>query len=720
MTVQQDTPRALPEILIKSQGALNGDVLTVAAIMVWKETQEPITRLAVNPRIYSGNHLPVGDLKVFNAFYDESEGIYWFDIKVRPVTKAMTFVLQTDATIDGQVVPVKFDVSVAGPSPLVVSPVTFDGDVMRFEVSAENGRLMRYPLETLVTREIVGKATPALTKNKAIPYAFRASIDNDIMGEGEIKTYAVMGTAKVDDVVHAWVARVSVRSNDGMAEAKLVGENLLRVTAVLERPHPNLGVGLPVTYEFESGIKGLTNEIRDLVVEDNTVEFHLPISTVKQLDEIRLRFHLVEKDNANAPIFLHARCTVHAWNNEQSELQVEVASHTLKRNVEQLFLNVRWKDGTPLKHPVVKVTDSSVAVQVSEGRIMLSRKVSPNVHRKTELVLAGSIDLSGYGITEVVPFMDTLSVGSDEFPARLIAGAGAVGQNGTNVFVSVRQNNGDIFKEARVETFNGAAVEDAHYDAEQGILSFLVPNSAVDVVNEQAQVNINFVLGNATSEPFVFKGKLRIETPYTVEASKPTWRYRRDVTGRTLAEIQWEITDSEGGHPQWVNLSQLRLNGFDTSPVEVKYQAVTGVLTISVDLSTQVHNSVLFVAPIVQVAGTGGFLTLPPLDTRFKTPGQVTHTGHEFIEDGRKVKVFFDVQGWTSHPPTEVRLANNNWSRVEGVRYDKSYSEYDADTGKLMVLFDVIPGATHFVASTSMQFNPQDNTVYPLEFYFVK
>jgi len=718
MTAELESAAQASELNTRCHGALNGDVLTVAATITWAEKDEPIYGLEVAPRFLSGNHLPVGDLKAFNTFYDEYSGTYWFDIKVRPVKNAMTFVLQTTVSVNGKQYPVAFKVPVAGPSPLVVSPVVFDGNVMRFEVSAKQGKLVRYPLDTLITSEISHPVAPTTTKNLAIPYGYFTNIDNDL----EPTNFAVMGTAKVDEVIHTWVARVKVGTNDGEAIAEQTGDGIVHVVATLKKPNPNISVNLPVHYDLDSGLTGLSNKIYNLTVKGEIVEFDLPVHGITKDDHITVSVCLNETNKQMAPIFLQISAPVKLWNNNQTEVDITVASHTFNNTIEQMFLTVTWKDGTPVNRLVVRPTDTSVKVQTRAGHIGLSRKVTPNPHRRDPMAIAGVIDLSAYGIADPIPFIDTIEVGSDEFPAKLIAGAGAVNQTGVSVYVSVRQNNGNIFNDVDVQFFNGHPVKDFQYQPDKGIASFTAPSESVEVTNGLAPVTIAFMLGNDKLESFNFKGKLKVEVPYVVGSEDPTWIYKKDELGRVLMDIRWQLSGNDGSYPDWVTFSQLRSSGQDVKPVKTKYSSTDGVLVVTVDVSHMKHNQLVFIAPTVAVAGTGSFLTVPPVETRYKTPGQATYVGHkfEYNEGIQKVRVDFDVQGWLSTPPNEVRLSNDAWKRVTGVVYGHSYAEYNPNTGRLSVLFSVLDGATEFSGDTTMQFNLQDATIYPISFKFSK
>lgn len=716
MTAELESAPRVSDLKIECQGALTDDVLTVAATIAWAETQDPIYGLEIASRFLSGNHLPAGDLKAFNVFYDESTGTYWFDVKVRPVKGPMTFVLQTTATVNGKSYPVSFKVPVAGPSPLVVSPLVFDGAILRFEVSASSGKLMRYPLDTLATCEINHAVTPATTKNLAIPYGYLTTIDNGLPAT----YFAVMGTAKVDEVVHTWVARVRLSTNDGEAIAEQTDDGIVHVVATLKKPNPDVSVNLPVHFDLDSGLTGLSNKIYNLTVKGEVVEFDLPVHGITKDDNITVSVCLAETNKLNAPVFLQAVAPVKLWNNNQTEIDITVASHTFNRTVEQLFLTVTWKDGTPVKKLVVRPTDETVKVQTRAGHVGLSRKVTPNPNRRDPMAIAGVIDLSAYGIPDPIPFIDTIEVGSDEYPAKLIAGAGSVNQSGVNVFVSVRQNNGEIFSDVDVHFFNGHPVKDYQYDPDKGIASFVAPSGSVEVSDGLAPVVISFAVGNTSMQPFNFKGKLKVEVPYVVGSNGPTWLYKKDDQGRLLMDVRWELSGNNGTYPDWATFNQLRLNGMDVKPVKTQYSPTTGVLIAVFNVSNIKHNQSLFIAPTVAIAGTGGFLTLPPVETRYKVPGQATYVGHEFVDAGRKVRVDFDIQGWFDTPPNEVRLSNGAWQRVTGVVYGHSYTEYDPNTGRLTVLFTVLDGAREFTGDTTMQFNMQDFTVYPITFKFSK
>jgi hypothetical protein len=706
------------DIYFQADGALNGDILTVACLIVWADDKTPIEGLNISQTFLSGNHLPVGDLKSFNEYYDPITGIYWFDIKVKPVTEAIDIVLQTSGTINGEQIPIKINVSLPGPSPLLVTPITFDGSVMRFEVGAKEGKLLTYPLSLKASREIDSKADAIPSKEKRIPYAFYTPINN-----GSEETYAVMGTAEVSGIKHNWVTRTTVKTNNGTVTAELVDENLIGVKVKLTTPNPDITVDLPVKFQLDNGTIGLTNRLQDFSIVDDVVSFDLPISDVKEVGNVKFKFHLNETTNQNAPIFLVGAAPVKRWSHGQSKVKVVVDEHTFKRNVDSVFAHAFWEDGTPVTGFSLKNVTPGAYSGVKGNQVILSRKFVPNVHKENNLTLGATIDLSAFGIEETFSFEDTIKVGNDVIPARLMSGQGTVHEDDVYFVLAVRQNNGDLFKDVKVEKYNnGLTIKEQDYDADRGFLNLIVDNTSIKTVGDRATIKLELVVTTKDDQEFhtTYEGRIKIDTPFKVISDLPIWRYRKDaVTGQIYVDITWILRGNDGHYPNKANITELKLNGVGITNYTKMYNQSFGALVASVPVTLKTGNT-LYIGAVATASGLSSFVNLPPVDAKYREPGTATYLDHEFIGK-EKVKVSFAIQGWDSDVPSEVQIDDESWDRVEGVKLGKTFSQYDNKRGILTVTFDVYDfNALVFKGSTAMKFNFADLTVYPISFNFTK
>lgn len=702
------------DIYFRTDGAINGDVVTVASLIVWADDKSPIDNITISDQFTSGNHLPFGDLKATNQFYDVLTDTYWFDVKLKPITGPVNVVLQTSATIDGVQVPVRFDFNLAGPSPLVVSPVVFSGNKLEFDVSASSGRLLRYPLALLATRDIDGNADAPASKEKKVPYSFYVSINNN-----QQNTYAVMGQAEVDSVKHNFVARTSVSTTGGDMAIEQIGENLLSVDLKLDKASTHLGIGFPLHFVMGNGTYGIINQVQNLSVQDNVVHFEFLVNDVKEEDTVTLEFHLEEGDNQRAPIFFKGTAAVKRWSHGQTKIKVVVDSHTYKRTLQSLYMSVYWEDGTPVTGFKVKNVKPDAEVGGKGNKIIIARSVTTNIHQRNTLTLSGEIDLSPFGISETVPFSESIDVGSDVLPVRLISGMGTVNQDEVFFHIAVRQNNGDIFKDVMLDSFNDYKdIKQFAYDVDQGIISFTVPNTKIAVKDGKTNMDLQLIVSDDEPHKFNYKGQIRIEVPYQVTAGKPSHSYyKQDTTGKIIVDAVWALKGSDGSFPLSVNVTQVKKNGTLTG-YKSSYNPGTGLLTVSTPVDVA-DGAVLYMEPVITASGLGNFLTLPGLDIRYNVPGRATYVGHEF--KGDKVAVYFNIRGWMGYYPEVVQLDNNSWNHQQGVKLGKTYSEYDKQTGRLLVIFDIYdPNSPIFSADTEMKFDFADSTIYPISFSFSK
>lgn len=702
------------DIYFRTDGAINGDIVTVASLIVWADDKSPIDDIVISDQFASGNYLPVGQLKMTNQYYDKVTGLFWFDVKLKPITEPTNIVLQTSATIDGVQIPVRFDFSLAGPSPLVVSPVTFDGNKMEFDISASTGRLLRYPLAVLAVREIDGNAEAPPSKDKKIPYSFYVPISNNSQD-----TYAVMGQAEVDHVKHNFVVRTTISTNDGELSLSQTGENLISATIKLAKASAHIGINLPIKFQFENGTFGIINKVENFAVLGDTVTFDFLVSDIKRVEDLTVQFHLTEGDNGNAPIFFKGKTSVKRWSHGQSKIKLVVDSQTYKKNLHSLYMSAFWEDGTPVTWFSLDNLKPDAEWGVTRNNIVVCRSVTVDVFKKTTLTLSGEVDLSAYGIDERFPFSESIDVGSDIIPARMISGLGTVNQDEVWFNIAIRQNNGDIFKDVNLKMFNGTdVIKNQKYDATQGILGFSVSNTAVNVKKAKANIDLQLSLTSDSVYEYHYKGMININVPYQVTSGRPTHSYRKDiVNGGILVDVVWALKGNDGTFPASVNVTQVRKNGVLTD-YKSSYNQGSGLLTITAPVNLP-DKSVLYIEPTVSASGLGTFVTLPGLDVKYDVPGKVTYDGHEFRNG--KVAVYFKVRGWLGYYPDLVQIDNRSWDKQLGVKLGKTYSEYDNTTGIMTVVFDIFdPDAPVFSAETEMKMDLGDSTVYPVSFSFTK
>lgn len=700
-------------IYFKTNGAINGDIITVASLIVWEDDKSPIDDLVISNQFTSGNHLPFGDLKATNQHYDKTTGIYWFDVKLKPITDPINVVLFATGIVSGIHFPVCFDFNLAGPSPLVVSTAKFNGSKMEFDVSASTGRLLRYPLGLLAVREIDGNAEALPSKEKKIPYSFHVPISNNSQ-----ETYAVMGQAEVDHVKHNFVIRTTVSTNDGVLSLSQIDENLISATIKLAKVSTHVDIALPIRFQFQNGTYGIVNKVDNFTVLGNNVTFNFPVSDIKRVEDLTVQFHLTEGDN-NVPIFFKGKTSVKRWGHGQSKIRLVVDNQIYKKNLHSLYMSAFWEDGTPVTWFSLDNLNPNADWDVTHNNIVIRRSVTVDVFKKTTLTLSGEVDLSAYGIDERFPFSESLDVGSDVIPARMVSGLGTVIQDQIWFQITVRQNNGDIFKDASLKSFNGITnINDQSYDEAQGMLSFSVSNTAIDVKKEHAIIDIQLDLTSDSVYKYNYKGSIKIDVPYCVTSDTPTCSYRKDVVnGGILVDVVWALKGSDGNFPKSVNVTQVIKNGAQTE-YTVSYNQGSGLLTITTPVNLT-DNSTLYIEPTVAASGFGTFVTLPGLDVKYDVPGRVTYDGHEFRNG--KVAVYFKVRGWLGYYPDTVQLDNRSWNKQLGVKLGTTYSEYDNSTGIMTVVFDIFdPDAEVFSAETEMKMDLGDFTIYPVSFSFTR
>lgn len=714
MTNQSQVSVGNRDIYSRTDGAINGDVVTVASVIVWADDKSPIDDLIISDKFLSGNHLPVGDLKATNQYYDKETGTFWFDVKLKAITEQTTITLQTTGTVNGVEFPVRFEFTLAGPSPLVVSPITFDGNKMEFAVSAKEGRLLRYPLALLAYRNLDGNADAPASKEKKIPYSFYVTINNN-----ETSTYAVMGQAEVDGVKHNFVARTTVTTSDGTMTVNQIGENLIGVDIKLAKASNYIGVGFPLKFQFSNGTYGIVNRLENFSIQGDVVHFEFPVNDIKAKDVVTLAFHLTEADNQNAPIFFKGKADVKRWSHGQTKINIVVDSHTFKRTLQSLYMSVFWEDGTPVTGFSVKNVKPDAEVGGKGNKIIIARSVTPNIHKRNKLTLSGEVDLSAFGIDEVFPFSESIEVGSDILPVRLVSGLGTVDKDEVFFHIAVRQNNGDIFKDVILKTFNGdQPIKHFSYDVEQGIIAFSVPNTAINVKEGRANIDLELIVTADEQYTFNYKGAIKVDVPYSVTVDKPSHSFRKDpVTSEIIIDAVWQIKGSDNKFPLNVNVTQVMKNGSGASYTK-SYNSGTGLLTVSMPVGVD-DGKQLYIEPTVTVSGLGTFATLPGLSIRYNVPGKATYAGHEF-RDG-KLAVYFSIRGWMGYYPDAVQIDDNSWNKQQGVKLGKTYSEYDKDKGQLIVIFDIFDlNAPVFSAETHMKFDFADSTTYPISFSFSK
>lgn len=703
------------DIYFRTDGAINGDVVTVASMIVWADDKSPIEDLTISDKFISGNYLPFGDLTATNQYYDVQTGIFWFDVKLKEITGPAKVVLQTTGTVHGKDIPVRFEFNLAGPSPLVVSPITFNGSKLEFDVSAKKGKLLRYPLALLAARDIDGDGDAPASKEKKVPYSFYVSINNN-----EQNTYAVMGQAEVDGVKHNFVARTTVKTNTGTVTAEQIGFNLIAVDVKVANPSTHIGIALPLNFTFSNGTYGIVNRVENFSVQDGVVHFEFLVSDIKDQDTVAIGFHLTEGDNQNAPIFFKTTAPVKRWSNGQTKINVVVDSHTFKRTLQSLYMSVFWEDGTPVTGFKVRNVKPDAEVGGRGNRIVIARSVSLNIHQRNTLTLTGDIDLSPFGIDEPVSFSESIQVGSDVLPARMFQGKGVVIEDKVFIQLAPRQNNGNIFKDVKIKSANKiTSIPDLQYDAEQGIVGFTIPNTAIKVVDGRADVEIDFLFTGEKDYSFNYKGSIKVEVPYSITVDKPVWGYRRDaITDQVYIDATWVLRGNDDHYPNTASITQFRVNGMSAEFTQ-QYNSGYGALVVSFPVDLKKGNS-LYVDAVATASGLGTFLHLPAIDARYREPGTAIYVDHEFIGN-KQVKVFFDIQGWGSEPPFNIQLNDQSWNRQQGVKLGKTYSEYDNKKGRLTVVFDIYDiNSAEFSASTEMKFDFADTTVYPISFSFTK
>lgn len=703
------------DIYFKTNGAINGGVVTVASVIVWDDDKTPIEDIVISDKFISGNYLPVGNLTASNQYYDTQTGTFWFDVKLKEITEPTKVILQTTGTIHGKNVPIRFEFMLSGSSPLVVSPIIFNGNKLEFDVSAKKGKLLRYPLALLATREIDGDANPAPSRMKKVPYSFYVSINNN-----EQNTYAVMGQAEVEGIVHNFIARTTVKTNDGAITAKQIGTNLISVDVKVTNPSDRVDIALPLNFKFSNGNHGIVNQVDNLSIQKDNIHFEFMVNDIKDQDNLILDFYLVEPNNQNAPIFFKTTTPVKRWSNGQTKINITVDSHTYKRTLQTLYMSVFWEDGTPVTGFKVKNIKPDAEVGSVGNQIVIARSISINIHKRNTLTLTGDIDLSPFGIEELVSFSESIHVGSDILPARIIQGHGTVVNDKVFIQLAPRQNNGTIFKDVKIKSINDVTdIPDLQYDTEQGIVGFTIPNTKIKMIDDRADIEIEFLFTGEKDYSFSYKGSIKVDVSYSITSNKPVLSYWCDsINGQIYTDVTWVLRGNDGHYPNSVNVTQLLVNGVDVDYTQ-KYNSGYGGLVISFPVELK-NNSTFYVDAVATASGLGGFLHLPAIDTHYREPGKAIYIGNEFIGD-KQVKVFFDIHGWGPEPPLNVQLDDQSWNHQQGVKLGKTYSEYDNKKGILTVTFDIYDiNASEFSASTKMKFDFADSTIYPISFSFTK
>lgn len=706
-------------------GILNGDILTVAAKIVDSVEHNPVPGLKVNPVFNSGNHVPVGSIKVMNDFYDEATGFYWFDVKVNPVEHAVTFGFEATAIVDEKRYPLFFKVVISEPSRTVVETCGFNQTDFHYAIGTkdQNDKLQRYPLSSLAASGLVFLHRYIPVNHKGVNFLWKADIES-----GATKEICVLGNVMIGNDIHPYLIRKTVQYP---VVKEISGEQVdastLSVTLQLDKPvSPHVRIGGRVGYQDEGASGTMAIDLATVLHADNdTLTLSIPIWHVKQKGTVKVRLVINLDDELRTPVIAEVMIPVVCCCNNQTEATVNEVNHQLTTERQSLILDVNWKDGSAVDNFTVESDQEGTSISVKDNRILITRPITVDPDHRNEFTLSGKIHLDEYGIDQPLEYHSTASIGDNYLPLKLVETFCTNTDDHANFFLSVRHNDGSIpanIDMDRIEIVDGPysdTVRNYHYDQDNGQLQFTLsvpldkmhyPSTSI-----KATLFLNFTIdGEKHSTTLLLNDNVKVD--YRIFPTFSGYRYQKVDDGYKLI-AEWKITDNAGAAPRSVSVMEFNLNGKRVD-FGKRYNQSTQTLTIETKVVIN-HKGKLHLNTLISAQGMSFFVPLPDETIEFMLPGAAVVRDIVLDKEQNQIKVEWDVRGWDDKIPHHVEPDPSGWVPLGGITTDRPYVDYNWQNGVLTCIFTLHDkNASTFAAKNTVQIGKADLTSYPLTFEY--
>lgn len=701
-------------------GVLNGDILTVAAKIVDPVTAKPIVGLTVNNVFNSGNHVPVGSIKVFNDVYDETTGFYWFDVKVKPIEHAADFSFETIAVLGKRKYPIRLALSVPGQSKAVVGKPYFTGTTVRYEVTGKPGtRILRYPLETITSVGAVAMTNHSRVATEGVTYLWTTNLK-----PGENREIRILGHVMIDDEVHTYVVRQTVKVPNVVASAitQLNGSQV-GIKLVLDTP---VGKGAEmmgvVQYVKAPELGKALIRATDLAVTNDT-ELYCEVSLweIKQKGEVSFNMFFNLGDEINTPLPVTLQSEVKRFSNGQVNISLTEVTQTVSNNRHTLVYKANWENGEPVEGFSVVPDEEDTDVKIKGNHFFLTRPVKRDPDRAQEFTLSGKLSLSEYGIEEPVPYKGSRIVGSDLFPLKVPGTACSLMEDKASFIVALRANNGDLVDNVTVSSVIieqgpfGTYVRESSYDADNGQLRFKLDATLAKLVypytDVVCRVNLAVTQGDI-QELHEIRVSHKVKVDYKIYPAYIGTRFEKGPNGHK-GIAQWLVVDNNMGAPKSASIISFKVNGKSTTFTK-RYNQGTQILSAEFDIDVS-PGKIVHVTGTVSASELNHFVTLTDATFVFYPPGSATLVNHMFNPDKTHLTVQWKMTGWSTELPGEVFV--DDWLVLGGVNTQFLFTDYDAKTGILTCKFRVEnPQSDRFSARTTCRIGKSDGNSYPLSF----
>lgn len=680
------------QIKTNAFGVLKGNVLSVAVALNFEYSNEIPKGLIPSPNFISGNGLPVGAITPINTFYDETTGVYWFDLKVNPITGPIVYGFETIGTIGDEVYPIRFTVDISGETKAVVSDIQFNKNVLQYNVGAKEGNVLRHRLTPFATRGIT-RVDEGVGKDNTAAYGFGTNIDNT-----KEQIFAVIGSIDIDKVRHNYMVKVATGIVSGGLEIKQKDANTLHAKVVMDKAG-KYDVTYPISYVGD-GINGIANIVDNLTVEGKTLSFDIPITAITKQNRLKVEV-VINKDGK--PVFLETMVPVYLWNDNQTDYSIVLVSDVLVKDTRTLTFQANWKNSQPINKLGLLLPNTAVN-EVSfrdegNGVYTIVNKVDLQGGIKKDFILNGQWDLTHYGVEKQTPFKYVKTSGDDVLPIKDVGITGYIspGDGLLNLTMAFRANNGDILDNVKVNSirivgkeFDSVFLKENTYDVNTGICSVSLANvPELPYPGKAIIAGITGVVkqGDETHK-FTIQKKVYIPVDYAVHVSPPSYGFIIESSGPVLV-ASWDLKGNDGKYPKSINITSVKLNNVSPSfgSVNKQYYSTTGTLIVKVPCMPN-YKETLSLAIAGSPSGLSSFLNFAPVFATYKDPGSVHNVSNELVEGiGNSYQLIskFDINGFSDEVVKEISMDNAKWVNQLKVEPVVSYHLYDNKTGILTV-----------------------------------
>lgn len=711
----------VPRVVKECYGVLNGETLTVAAKIVdWGNM--PIPGLTINPTFHSGNHVPVGTIKVSNDFYDETTGFYWFDVKVNPLNCKAHFAFETTASVEEVTGPIKFCLDVSGQSKTEITGVEFIGRDLYYNVAPKPGHsVFKHPLETKATVNL-SDLQSRFTNNPGVDYLWGCPIAGQ---DGEIRA---LGNVMVDGVTEPYLFRHTLTSPEILSvSATQTNANTLNVKVTLDKPFGEklLVNGFASYTEDPEFGRCIISGGKNPTINGNEASFDIRIWEVKKKGLVDVELVINIGDEVNTPVVVDIPTSVTAWTDGEKTINVVKVAHTVTAGKQTLVGRVEWKGSKqPVENFKVLPNEDNVNVVIKKDHFFLTRSVEVNKDHQNTFTLSGKVDLGEYGITRKTNFSESIDVGSDIVPIKIAGSQCNIVEDKGLFILALRNNNGSIPTDVvleKLQVLQGSPFSnlfsEVNYDGNTGYLQFKLPIPLDKItypeVLAKAKLQLSVLNGDTATEGYVvLDSKAKVD--YKVFPLYRQTRYEQKGEGY-LAISEWQVVDNNGGFPKAVSLMQFKVNGKNVSSSKF-YNQSNGTLTVKYDVPV-LPESVVHLSATISATGLNYFVQLSDVVFTFYKPGTAKLIKCELNPERTRVTVQWAVRGWDTSIPHDVVVNPDTWVVISGVNTKGIYTDYDNFRGILTCGFNVQnKDLTEFHARNTIRIGKSDGTEYPLTF----